>query len=788
MDQAWILCRYLPTQLMSSTTQEVPSWNSINNRIGVPGVKTEIAYLPLWDSSPTELSTVYTVMQSLQDITRHLGQLNAVVTFDQAVYRLAKEIQWKRPEQFSDMVVRMGGFHIVLNYLGTIGKMIGDAGINELLVDANMYSEATVGAILKGKNYNRSIRAHKLLREALGICEWREYINSGDIDENSTKALYEQAAIVSRNCSDQSNHLKESYDQMVNQVYAEWGKFTEFRKKLEERSHLAKFWLNYMNAVDLLLTFIRAERLRDWKLHLECVKEMAKYFHGYDRPNYSRWLSVYIADMTNLQNDAPEVHKEFLDGNFSVQHSCRAFSSVWTDMALEQSVNRDVKIAGGLTGITRKEAARDRWFLTLHINSIIANLLTSMENVQSKLNCSKHGEDQLSRTAADYKSVSIIVNKLESSCRNPFVVEDDAQVLLSNICTGSKPLIKNAEKILQATEFGEASFQKFVTERLITGETEFLAPIPKLKIPSFVTKSKSTNKKHKGKSLANDRALFGRLVVVAQTRKLDLPKLFHHELSKYPLSLADNDGSMRKCQKSQLMVEIEKDIKTLETEKHAEGVHCAYVIDAMALIQKMKPTSYQTFGDYGQKLLKKVKSNLEQYDRVDLVFDRYDGEKSIKNIERFKRGATSFGEVIIHSENTPIPNWRRFVSCEKNKTRLCNFLVNYICERSSEIEKMLVLGGGSPDPTKSIAIISGQWDVMPALQSDHEEADIRMILHAKHAFENGYEDVTICSPDTDVFVISAYHLHKLKESLRPNIRLWFHTGNGIHERILPVHR
>lgn len=171
MDQAWILCRCLPTKLLSCSTQTVPSWSSLNNRINMASIQTEIAYLPLWDSSPTQLSTVYTVMLSLQNLTRHLGQKNTIVTFDQAIYKLAKEIQWKRPEQFEDMVVRMGGFHIMLNYLGTIGKMIADAGVHELLVDAGLYSDVTIGSILKGKQYKRAIRAHKLLREALGVCE-----------------------------------------------------------------------------------------------------------------------------------------------------------------------------------------------------------------------------------------------------------------------------------------------------------------------------------------------------------------------------------------------------------------------------------------------------------------------------------------------------------------------------------------------------------------------------------------------------------------------------------------
>ena len=47
-------------------------------------------------------------------------------------------------------------------------------------------------------------------------------------------------------------------------------------------------------------------------------------------------------------------------------------------------------------------------------------------------------------------------------------------------------------------------------------------------------------------------------------------------------------------------------------------------------------------------------------------------------------------------------------------------------------------------------------ETVPDLQCTHEEADTRMLLHAKHAAENGSQSVVIKTPDTDVEVL-AYH-------------------------------
>ena len=69
------------------------------------------------------------------------------------------------------MVIRLGGFHILMHYLGTIGKMVAGSAVAKLLVESGLYSETTTT-----KQYNRGNQAHKkLMLEALGTCEWEEF-------------------------------------------------------------------------------------------------------------------------------------------------------------------------------------------------------------------------------------------------------------------------------------------------------------------------------------------------------------------------------------------------------------------------------------------------------------------------------------------------------------------------------------------------------------------------------------------------------------------------------------
>ena len=70
---------------------------------------------------------------------------------------------------------------------------------------------------------------------------------------------------------------------------------------------------------------------------------------------------------------------------------------------------------------------------------------------------------------------------------------------------------------------------------------------------------------------------------------------------------------------------------------------------------------------------------------------------------------------------------------------------------------------------------------VPELQNDHEEADTRMLLHAKHA-SHDRDDVVIRSPDTDVFVLAVGHKCSFDASL------YFVTVTGNNCRIIDINK
>lgn len=79
-------------------------------------------------------------------------------------------------------------------------------------------------------------------------------------------------------------------------------------------------------------------------------------------------------------------------------------------------------------------------------------------------------------------------------------------------------------------------------------------------------------------------------------------------------------------------------------------------------------------------------------------------------------------------------------------------------------------GGGFTDVHKVWS--SNNARDLRSLSSDHEEADTRIILHARDAALSGFQQVNVISRDTDVLVLLVAHL----PLLCPNV--WMFTGTA----------
>ena len=64
---------------------------------------------------------------------------------------------------------------------------------------------------------------------------------------------------------------------------------------------------------------------------------------------------MYISNMVTLDINHPETKEQFDQGNFVVKRSHHPFSQVAVDQSIEQIMNRDTKVKGGILGKSLKK-------------------------------------------------------------------------------------------------------------------------------------------------------------------------------------------------------------------------------------------------------------------------------------------------------------------------------------------------------------------------------------------------------------------------------------------------
>lgn len=262
-DQLWTIQR----SLMPETT---PNWNGYMNLTTSAASETfstsQVTALPFINLDPGNLSTIYSAILYAQDQSAKHGMTTTVVTFDQPLYLKAIRIVSSTPT-FSNVILRLGGFHLLMSFLGTIGYIMAGSGLEEVL--SLIYAENSIQHILSGHAFARAIRAHLLVSSAL------QKILVQKIHPINKEQKYELSCLSEKLVCDSIFEVNLN-GTVVEEVYE---KISNLVNQLNS-NRTSKLWFQYLRQVDLIKMFIRAERLGIWSLHLETTKNMLKYFHA----------------------------------------------------------------------------------------------------------------------------------------------------------------------------------------------------------------------------------------------------------------------------------------------------------------------------------------------------------------------------------------------------------------------------------------------------------------------------------------------------------------------------
>jgi hypothetical protein len=293
-----------------------PEWNGFNshlNRVEGHTIRpaTTCVYTPLIDMKPSDPDTMLTAMVEAERLVKSTGQSIVVFTCDQQLYKVAVNITWAYPDRFQNFILRLGGMHFIMNFIGCVGTLMGDTGLADVMESAF----GGVAHMLTGKRFPQNFRALRIVVEEL----LRGMVQKIDDPNDLMSAL--------QNRSDESKTTKLWVDVLIKPVL-------------------------------LMMLFCRAEKEEDWALHLYAVEHMIPYFFSARHPNYAHYGLYYLRSMTTMP---PEILERFMKGEHVTRHTPGVWNGMWTDMMIETTFMRYGKGPNGIIGITLKPNTLKTW-------------------------------------------------------------------------------------------------------------------------------------------------------------------------------------------------------------------------------------------------------------------------------------------------------------------------------------------------------------------------------------------------------------------------------------------
>ena len=350
-DFCWLYGNYKIPQIL-------PGWNGFMEKLTckMPYQMSRVIPLPFINSAPSDRNTIFSALKYAFEEAKKMNLHTCFVTFDQPLYQKAVEMvkSFDNRNDMSRIIVRLGGFHLLMSFLGSVGYIMSGSGIKEVL--GVSYAKCSVDKMLTGHAYARAMRGHTLVY--LSLC--KKILEEIDFSEEEVTCLDTLLCSFPENspsylCIEKNEIIKVAKNKFVRKM-----------AEIERRGKTAKLWIEYVRMIALAKTFQRSEKMGNLRLQLETIKQMLPYFHSSGHFNYAKYAHFYVQDMQNYIKRMDDIVKcvpectdyseidefnNFIENGYS---TVRRMEKFWcrnfTDMTIEQDFMRIIKVSGGIIG------------------------------------------------------------------------------------------------------------------------------------------------------------------------------------------------------------------------------------------------------------------------------------------------------------------------------------------------------------------------------------------------------------------------------------------------------
>lgn len=735
-----------------------PGWTGMMQMIhngDHPG-QSSVMFMPMIDMNPSDMTCVYS---TLQYVNSHARRHNAtpILTFDQPLWWKALTIQ-ESSQMDSDMrkiVLRLGGFHTQMSFLGAMGHIMAGSGLEELL--ECVYAPNVVGHMLSGKAISRAIRGHMLVSGALYsmlVCQVFNLPlpNGSDKQDDEEVGIGPSASEVENNYPSESDEVAaengsvtsgEPFPELLNaagtlyddimagsisvdslqnsDILQSISQQIEEAKKTMEDRRTARLWLQYMEMVDILFKFIKAERTGNWDLHLKMVHKMLPYLSAAGHHNYTKSLHIYPQKMDKLKETHPEVYSQFQEGHHVIRRSDRFWAGLSTDLVIEQVLMRSVKTTGGLTrGRGMSETQRSVWLLS---TPACAEVNLAMQELTSVIYApsEQHKEVSDARKEKDMADTKEILSFL--TLRNPFHENPALHSLVTGVTAADSVNVDSAlsvgEKILNDLD-GKNVLQHSFRKK-----------------DQVVTLRSSSAVSIKEDVIHIDPQLLFQRLVTAGKQTDNLEDVFQYELCSYPPALFESKWTPRLANKASLADTL---WKSMPGDMPVPTGEALYILDGGALLHRVPWQRGLTYDEICQQYVRYVGNH---YGSPTIVFDGYSEGPSTKDATQQRRAAACIGATVNFSGSMLFKGKKEdFLTNKENKHSFLALLKMHLESQGCHTEQA------------------------------RADADLLIVQTAIAALEETTKPTILVGDDTDLLVLLCFHTKMTTSNLyfRPEPR------------------
>ena len=741
--------------------------------------------LPPLYTSPTDWSTLYGALKICQGITTQVTPgRKTIISLDMQLYIKAVQLQSKGDVN-DGMVFRMGELHAVFVTCRVVGKQISESGFDHMFIRCGIYGPTTMGQIIDGKHMQRCLTAYMILYLALHEVMLNNIFEDDQLMRDQVNAAITTFSTKVGPSYETQSALLDLFDELTEELKKAdyYEKVKTYRSNLKKQ---AKFFDNIMTSIEDLMMFIRATRTANWKMHLQSLSQLVKYFFALDFQNYARMTPVYLASMKKLQTHDTETWTYLDEGNFGCWTSDIPFVCLGGDHAMEQGI-RGFKTTGGPSHMTSDHDAMNVYFKSAPAMARTVTDFKQTYHIKKKDERDLHYELTGGSNRVLCSNVRLMVEAM-----NEMDVTFNESDVVHNVM--SRCVLENDHGLLNICELGRAAEDTFVTERIL-GDEPVWSPMKKLKLYLFRDSVKAVKVKvAKGfVIMKEERGIMTKWMIASKNRpEIDLQAIIaRHEFTVVPRALCSADGMPHPCKDKYLLLStLEEHVGYQVTPPAKPPAKASYIIiDAMAIVNKISielpQNKINTVQDFGDHFVKRVAGESRGFEHVLLVFDRYDFPMSLKAMTRDQR--TNGKQVqfrLAHNTDIGKLKTKMLLSHVKTKVTLTKILAERAEEAftASEASYTVVYG----------ETIKSNMDMM-ANETDHtqEEADTLMIKLVNviiSAVTSSY--IVVSSPDTDVFVLLLLPALTAHHQRQTGVDEWnkivFRTGTKAKHRDLPM--